>query len=307
MVAPNLAIRGDSLVDRVLLEGRRAIGVRTRTNGEWQDLLAAQVVLAAGAFHSPPILMRSGIGPAEHLRSHGIEVVEDLPVGAHVFDHPYVRIELKLKPELRPTDIDARHTNCCVKYSSGLGGGTDADMLMMAFNHGGVGGDLDPSMFGEAGIHCSLFEAFSRGQVRLASAEPTVDPIVELNMLDDERDLIRLRDGARRLVQIAIHPAVQGITREIQVGNTGRPLSRSSSARPTGLRRLAARRLLGGPARCGRLLHGSGRGQGRPQRRRPRRQGARHRRPARRRRLDHALRLQGQYLPHRHHDRRAHR
>ena len=98
-------------------------------------------------------------------------------------------------------------------------------MLMMAFNHGGVGGDLDPSMFGEAGIHCSLFEAFSRGRVRLASAEPTVDPVVELNMLNDERDLIRLRDGARRLVQIANHPAVHDITREIQVGNTGRPVA----------------------------------------------------------------------------------
>ena len=222
---PNLEIRGDSPVDRVLLDRKCATGVRALVDGTWQDLAAAQVVLAAGAFHSPPILLRSGIGPGEQLRTHGIAVVEDLPVGEGVLDHPYVRIELKLKPELRPTDIHARHTNCCVKYSSSLGGGTDADMLMMAFNHGGVGGDLDPSMFGEAGIHCSLFEAFSRGRVRLASADPTVDPTVELNMLDDERDLIRLRDGARRLVQIASHPAVQGITREIQVGNTGRPVA----------------------------------------------------------------------------------
>jgi choline dehydrogenase len=219
---PNLEIRGDSPVDRVLLDGRRAIGVRALVHGAWQDIRATQVVLSAGAFHSPPILLRTGIGPAEHLRSHGIDVIEDLPVGEGVLDHPYVRIELKLKPELRPTDIHARHTNCCVKYTSGLGGGTDADMLMMAFNHGGVGSDLDPSMFGEAGIHCSLFEAFSRGRVRLASPDPTVDPTVELNMLDDERDLIRLRDGARRLVTIAKHAAVQRITREIQVGNTGR-------------------------------------------------------------------------------------
>ncbi len=222
---PNLEIRGESLVDKVLLDGRRAVGVRAHMGGQWQDLRATEVVLAAGAFHSPPILLRSGIGPAEHLRAHGIEVIEDLPVGDGVLDHPYVRIELKLRPELRPTDIDARHTNCCVKYSSGLAGGGDADMLIMAFNHGGVGGDLDPSMFGEAGIHCALFEAFSRGRVRLASADPAVDPVVELNMLDDERDLIRTRDGARRLIRIAMHPAVEAITREIQVGNTGRPLS----------------------------------------------------------------------------------
>ncbi len=98
-------------------------------------------------------------------------------------------------------------------------------MLLMAFNHGGIGGDLDPAMFGEAGIHVALFEAFSRGQVRLASADPLVDPTVALNMLDDERDLVRLRDGARRLVQIGSQPAVQAITREVQIGNTGRPLA----------------------------------------------------------------------------------
>ena len=156
------------------------------------------------------IARQLGIGRAEHLRAMGIPVVKDLPVGDFVFDHPFARIELKLRPELKPTDIHARHTNCCVKYSSGLAGGGFADMLIMAFNHGGIGGDLDPAMFGEAGIHVALFEAFSRGQVRLASADPLVDPLVELNMLDDERDLVRLRDGAKRLVQIGSHAGGQG-------------------------------------------------------------------------------------------------
>ena len=222
---PNLEIRGDTLVDKVLLDGRRAVGVRARAGDGWSELRAPLVVLSAGAFHSPPILMRSGIGRAGHLRAMGIPVVKELPVGDFVFDHPFARIELKLRPELKPTDVHTRHTNCCVKYSSGLAGGGFADMLLMAFNHGGIGGDLDPAMFGEAGIHVALFEAFSRGQVRLASADPLVDPTVALNMLDDERDLVRLRDGARRLVQIGSQPAVQAITREVQIGNTGRPLA----------------------------------------------------------------------------------
>ena len=222
---PNLEIRGDTQVDKVLLEGRKAVGVRARTGDGWQELKAPLVVLCAGAFHSPPILMRSGIGRSEHLRTMGITPVKALPVGDLVFDHPFVRIELKLKPEARSTDIHTRHTNCCVRYSSGLGGGGFADMLMMGFNHGGIGGDLDPAMFGEAGIHVSLFEAFSRGSVRLASPDPLIDPAVELNMLDDERDLVRLRDGARRIVAIGMQPAVQAITREVQVGNTGRPLA----------------------------------------------------------------------------------
>jgi choline dehydrogenase-like flavoprotein len=222
---PNLEIRGDSLVDRVLLEGRRATGVRVRRGGQWSEERAREVVLSAGAFHSPPILMRSGIGPAEHLRALGIPVARDLPVGEQLFDHPYVRIELKLRPELRPTDPDTRHTNCCVKYSSGLPGTGRCDMLLMSFNHGGIGGELDPSMFGEAGIHAGLFEAFSRGRVRLASADPLEDPLVELNMLDDGRDLARMRDAGRRLVRIGMHPAVRAITRAVEIGNTGRPVS----------------------------------------------------------------------------------
>ncbi|MFO1037600.1 MAG: GMC family oxidoreductase N-terminal domain-containing protein [Geminicoccaceae bacterium] len=222
---PNLEIWGDSHVDRVLLDLRRAVGVRARCKGEWVDLAAKEVVLSAGAFHSPPILMRSGIGPAAELKKHGIEVVKALPVGERVFDHPYVRIELKLKPELKPTDAETRHTNCCVKYSSRLASGGSNDMLIMGFNHGGVGGELDPSMFGEAGIHVGLFEAFSRGRVRLASPDPLQDPLVDLNMLDDERDLVRMRDGARRLVRIGVHEKVQAVTREVQIGNTGRPIA----------------------------------------------------------------------------------
>ncbi len=225
----NLTIHGEALVDRVLLSGRVANGVRVRLDGAWTELKARRVVLAAGAFHSPAILLRSGLGPAAQLQAHGIEVVQDLPVGEQLFDHPFVRIELKLRPELRPSDPEARHTNCCVKYTSGLAG-SFCDMLIMAFNHGGVGPDLDPAMFGEAGIHVSVFEAFSRGSVRLAAADPEVQPVVDLNMLADRRDLIRLRDGAKRLVAIGRHPAVQAAAPSVTLGNTGRPLAWAEAA-----------------------------------------------------------------------------
>ncbi len=213
----------------MLLSGRVANGVRVRLDGAWTELKARRVVLAAGAFHSPAILLRSGLGPAAQLQAHGIEVVQDLPVGEQLFDHPFVRIELKLRPELRPSDPEARHTNCCVKYTSGLAG-SFCDMLIMAFNHGGVGPDLDPAMFGEAGIHVSVFEAFSRGSVRLAAADPEVQPVVDLNMLADRRDLIRLRDGAKRLVAIGRHPAVQAAAPSVTLGNTGRPLAWAEDA-----------------------------------------------------------------------------
>jgi choline dehydrogenase/5-(hydroxymethyl)furfural/furfural oxidase len=75
----NLTIRGDSLVDRVLVEGGAAVGVRARIKGDWTDVHGGEVILCAGAVHSPAILMRSGIGPEGD--------IADLPVGRHLQDH----------------------------------------------------------------------------------------------------------------------------------------------------------------------------------------------------------------------------
>ncbi|MEZ5858438.1 MAG: GMC family oxidoreductase N-terminal domain-containing protein [Geminicoccaceae bacterium] len=225
---PNLEIKGGMLADRVLMDGRRATGIAAigpEGLATFDLAPGGEVLLAAGAIHSPPILLRTGIGPAAHLAEHGIAVIRDLPVGDGLFDHPFVRLELKLREELKPTSVDARHTNCCVKYSSNLPGGSLADMIFFAMNHGGVGVAQDMAQFGEAGIHCALFEAHSRGQVRLASTDPRTQPVVDLNMLDDERDLARLRDGARRLMEIGAHEAVTGKCREVSLGNTGRPIA----------------------------------------------------------------------------------
>ena len=84
----NLTIRAETLVDRVLLEGGRAVGVRTiGPDGVARDVHADQVVLCTGAYATPALLMRSGIGPAAHLREHGIAVAADLPVGERLLDH----------------------------------------------------------------------------------------------------------------------------------------------------------------------------------------------------------------------------
>lgn len=221
----NLAIVGDAVVERVLFNGRRATGVRALVGGTSRDIQGRQVVLSAGAIASPPILMRSGIGPAGHLAEHGIETIADLPVGEGFFDHPFIRLELKLKDELRAADPQARHTNCCVTYSSGLPGAGRRDMILIAMNHGGVGVAQDMAQFGEAGLHVNLFECMSRGEIKLASADPLAQPVVEENMLSDPLDLARLRDGARRIARLAGSPPFQTICREIQLGNTGRPLA----------------------------------------------------------------------------------
>ncbi|MFN3295000.1 MAG: GMC family oxidoreductase N-terminal domain-containing protein, partial [Gemmobacter sp.] len=160
----NLEIRGEALVDRVLFDGARATGVRVRFGGgDWQDIHAREVVLSAGAIHSPAILMRSGIGKADDLAALGIPVIADVAaVGRGFMDHPILRATLALRPEAAAQSPDARHTNCCVTYSSRLAGG-ERDMIMIGFNHRGLS-EGRPSSQGAIGV--ALYDAFSRGEVR---------------------------------------------------------------------------------------------------------------------------------------------
>lgn len=221
---PNLTIVGDATVERVLFDARQAVGVRALLAGGAQEFRASLVILSAGAIHTPPLLQRSGVGPAPLLAGFGIPVLADLPVGDNFFDHPFVRLELKLKRDLRATDPNTRHTNCCVKFDSGLPDAAPKDLLMVSMNHGGIGVQQDLAQFGEAGLHVMLMEARSRGTVRLASTDAMHQPAVEENMLADPFDLQRMRLAARHLGEVGRHPAVQRICKDVQLGNTGRPL-----------------------------------------------------------------------------------
>ena len=216
----NLTIRGGALVDRILFEGNRATGVRLRFGMVWEDIAAREIVLCAGAIHSPAILMRSGIGPAAALKALGITVQQDLPaVGQHLMDHPILRASIALRPEFRAHGADARHTNCCLTYSSRLAGGGERDMIMIAYNHRGLSTDGGPASGGAVGV--ALYDAFSRGELRLASADPEAQPIVEENMLADPRDRLRLRDGVRRLAQLTALAPLAGLAEEITFGESG--------------------------------------------------------------------------------------
>jgi choline dehydrogenase len=214
---PNLTMRGDALVDRVEFAGTRAAGVRALIEGVWQSVHANSVILSGGAIHTPAILQRSGVGRPDHLRPLGIAPLLDLPVGENLQDHANIMLAVLINEEHRVLERDFRHTNVCVRYSTGLPGTAENDMFLVSMNSWGplpavgmIGGWVN--------------QAFSRGWVRITSPNPAVDPEIEERMLSDERDLVRMRDMVRRLMEIARQTPVTDIADEVFAGFNRRPL-----------------------------------------------------------------------------------
>ena len=210
----SLAIFGEAQVDRLLFEGDRAVGVRVALAGGWREIRGGTVILSAGAVHSPAILMRSGVGPADHLRALDIAVRADLPVGSAFQDHPAVFLPIRLKPAAQPP-AGFRHTNACLRYSSGLAGAGPGDMMMVSMNRFGdslghhVAGPDGEAVFGMIGVWVN--QCVSRGTLRLASADPGDQPLIEEAMLDHPSDRERMRDGIRRLMTLARRGAIAAI------------------------------------------------------------------------------------------------
>ena len=210
----NLTIRGDALVDRVMIEGSEAVGVRVRLDGEWTTVRAGEVILSAGAVHSPAILLRSGIGPTG--------TVAELPVGRHLQDHPFCALIVPLRTEALPLTAFDRHTNVCVRYSSELAGAGRNDMMIVGMN-------ITP-MAPVGLLGAWVGECFSEGSLTLASDDPSVDPIVDERMLSDERDLVRIRDAVRRLLEIGASASVASIAAAEITGVLPPPARRASDA-----------------------------------------------------------------------------
>jgi 5-(hydroxymethyl)furfural/furfural oxidase len=208
---PNLEISCDTLVDRVLIEDGRAVGVVSAGS----DALAwrgREIILSAGAIATPAILVRSGIGPAASLAELGIRQLADAPVGSTLIDHPAVGFVVSLEPHARAPGPDSRHINCCVRYSSELVGAGRNDMIIFSLNLTGT----DAAALRQGYLGVSVYQCFSRGELRVVSTDPLVQPEVDLGLLSDKRDLIRLRDGVRRLIELVRQPAFDHIAESIR-------------------------------------------------------------------------------------------
>jgi len=218
---PNLTIAGDALVDCVVFEGTRAVGLEVLLGGESRRFSGGEIILAAGVIHTPTILMRSGIGPAALLRDLGIDVRLDLPVGENLIEHAAVWLNVALKPEHRVEDGGFRHTNCTVRYSSGLAGAGENDMNMPVMNLSGA----DTAGRAMGVLIVSTFQAFSRGHLAITATDPRRQPEVDLLMLSDERDVMRMRDGVKRLFALSQHEAFTRISDRIFGMFTGAPMT----------------------------------------------------------------------------------
>lgn len=191
----SLTVRAEAQVASLVLDGTTVTGVHLL---DGSTIHADRVVLCAGVYGSPAILLRSGIGPAEDLRSIGIPSVADLDgVGANLADHPTVDLELPHRGEARDTQI--LHTVATFHAEASAKEGAPDLMLWIA----------DPSDTADPwfGVDVLLLKPRSRGRVWLRSTDPADSPVIELPGLREEADLQRLTEGYRRAREIFAQPA----------------------------------------------------------------------------------------------------
>lgn len=196
---PNLTIRGEAQVADVLFAGTCARGVRLL---DGTVIEAGWVVVCAGTYGSPPLLMRSGLGPAEHLRSFGIPIRADLPgVGANLAEHPQVDVDCGYHGVGRETPV--LHSIATFR-SSEMSTERPPDLMFWL-------SDPEPDSFT---IGVVLMKPRSRGAVRLRSADPADPPSIELPSLSDPFDVERLAEGYRRAVEVANRPELRRVCAE---------------------------------------------------------------------------------------------
>ncbi|MEZ5923044.1 MAG: GMC family oxidoreductase N-terminal domain-containing protein [Hyphomicrobiaceae bacterium] len=235
----NLFIETDALVTRIVFEGKRAVGVDVR-KGDTTRFLRAQreVVLAAGAIDSPKLLQLSGVGPAALLKEHGVDIVTaSEAVGAHLQDHAaydhYYRSKVRtLNATLYPWWAQAFWGAVYLAFRRGplslsinQGGGfvksspsrsrpnIQLYFCPMSFKKAPAGSASFILPDRESGFSLSVSPCrpWSRGSVRIRSADSNEAPAVQPNLLGDERDVVEMLEGARMMRQLRSTEALSAI------------------------------------------------------------------------------------------------
>jgi choline dehydrogenase len=223
MARPNLTVVTDALTRRVVLEGKRAVGVEYEREGQSVTVRAArEVILSGGAYNSPQLLMLSGIGPADELRKHNIAVAHDLPgVGRNLSEHPRVPVHFTLRKKISfLNQLRADKVAFSVAQWWLTGKGTFSNQVNSANPILKTRAELAQP---DIQLWCNpirmdaqiwfpgyrkrqedqitadviLLHPQSRGWLTLKSADPKDYPAITLNNFADPADLRTARDGIR--------------------------------------------------------------------------------------------------------------
>src|ERR1700681_3021993 len=228
----NLRVETSALAQRIVFEGRRADAVEYRQAGTLQTARARkEILVSGGALNSPQLLQLSGVGPADLLRKHGIDVVLDAPgVGHDLQDHMQVRVVMRCSQRITLNDIvnhPVRKILMGLRYAAfrtgplTIAAGTsgaffktsprlatpDIQIHFLPFSTDKMGEKLH-SFSGFSASVCQL-RPESRGALRIKSADPTVAPEIRINYLATETDRMAFIDGIRILRRILAAGALQ--------------------------------------------------------------------------------------------------
>jgi choline dehydrogenase-like flavoprotein len=250
--ARKLKVLTGALVHKIEIEEHCVMGVRFEKDGQSQFARLAQegeVLLAGGAINSPHLLMLSGIGPAKHLKQHGIEVIKDLPgVGENLQDHPAAVVSFQCPEEKKGISVSSKlkikgtkipHPGPALEWKMHKTG----PLCSTGCDHGGFfrtsaapknspSCDLQMRFLAARAVTADGMNSFttfkntknhpdgfsfqsiavrpqSRGRVTLAGSDPRLKPIVETGFVTNKNDLATMREGLRLGRKIAQQPAFQ--------------------------------------------------------------------------------------------------
>ncbi|GLQ92619.1 GMC family oxidoreductase [Dyella acidisoli] len=223
----NLHVRTHALVERVVIEHGRATGIQLRHGREQQTIRAGEIILAAGAINSPQLLMLSGIGPADHLRGHGIAPLADLPgVGAELQDHLDICTLVNCTQNITYDKLNELAVGWrYLRHRDGPGSSNIAEAGGFVRSHLATDARCDiqfhfvPALLDDHGrhrlpgsgytLHACYLHPRSRGSLRLRSADPAMPIAIHAGYLSDSEghDLARMIEAAKLSRDIFAQPA----------------------------------------------------------------------------------------------------
>jgi len=217
----NLTVRGQVFVRRILIEDGKAVGVEAESGGKVFRADADRIVLSAGAIRSPHLLMLSGIGPENHLHQFGIRTLCHLPgVGQNLWNHLSAQLTFKLKDGVS-LDVHRDAVHFSLHYTAD-GSGVINDMVLrtnpvIEEREERVRGVRTKYLIGDvpperaARISCTLGLPDGSGYVRLASADPSVQPSFNYCYLQHPNDARRVREGIRMAARLLASDAYKDV------------------------------------------------------------------------------------------------